>query len=265
MNRWLRLYLILMGVVLLLAAAGFFWQVPAVTALWPFPAGRLSNIFLASILAAVAAPVLWIAATGETRALAGGALNLLVGASGIAVLCFQIAGGRSSPALGLGLLAASLVVVSAVVFLISRRHPFHDPLPMPGLVRRSFYLFAALLAVVGALLVLKIPNVFPWPLSGENSAVYGWIFFGNMVYFIYGLLYPTWNNARGQLIAFLAYDLVLIVPFLLHFQTVQPEMLFSLVAYVIALVYSGALAVYYLFVHPATRLHLRRGAAPMPA
>jgi hypothetical protein len=47
---------------------------------------------------------------------------------------------------------------------------------------------------------------------------------------------------------FLAYDVVLIVPFMQHFQTVRPDLWTNLVAYVAVLVYSAALAAYYLFV-----------------
>ena len=63
----------------------------------------------------------------------------------------------------------------------------------------------------------------------------------------------VWNNAKGQLLSFLAYDLVLIGPFLALFGTVKSEFELSLVAYVAVLIYSGALAVYYLFFHPSTR------------
>jgi hypothetical protein len=47
--------------------------------------------------------------------------------------------------------------------------------------------------------------------------------------------------------------LVLIIPFLLLFPTVQPGHELSLTAYVIVLLYSGGLAAYYLFVNAPTR------------
>jgi hypothetical protein len=58
------------------------------------------------------------------------------------------------------------------------------------------------------------------------------------------------------LLGFLAYDLVLIGPFLQHFSTVRPEMRLSLVLYTAVVVYSGLLAIYFLFLHPPTRLPL---------
>jgi len=75
-------------------------------------------------------------------------------------------------------------------------------------------------------------------------------------YFLYGLLVPRWHHALGQLLNFLAYDLVLIVPFLWLFKTAKPEYVFSLIVYVAVLIYSGAIAVYFLFVNSQTRIRL---------
>ena len=69
-----------------------------------------------------------------------------------------------------------------------------------------------------------------------------------------GVFRPKWTNATGQLLAFLAYDLVLIAPFLKHFATVNPAHRPSLVVYTAVLIYSGVLAAYYLFVHTSIRL-----------
>ena len=76
---------------------------------------------------------------------------------------------------------------------------------------------------------------------------------GNASYFIHGVTHPRWHHALGQLLSFLAYDLVLIFPFLSLFKTVQPEYLINLIIYVAVLFYSGAIAVYFLFVNPRTR------------
>ena len=124
---------------------------------------------------------------------------------------------------------------------------------MPLLVRVSFGVFIASLIFAGGALVFRIP-VFPWALNPDSSVIFGCIFIGDAFYFLYGLLNPRWHNAAGQLLSFLAYDLVLIVPFLLLFETVKPEFMFSLIVYVAVLVYSGGLAVYFLFVNSQTRL-----------
>jgi hypothetical protein len=80
------------------------------------------------------------------------------------------------------------------------------------------------------------------------------IFLGDAFYFLYGLFRPRWGNALGQLLSFLAYDLVLIVPFVLLFDTVKPDRMFSLIVYTAVLIYSGGLAIYYLLINPQTRL-----------
>ncbi len=124
---------------------------------------------------------------------------------------------------------------------------------MPLLVRVSFGIFIASLIFAGGALVFRIP-VFPWSLNPDSSVIFGCIFIGDAFYFLYSLLYPRWHNAAGQLLSFLAYDLVLIVPFLLLFETVKPEYMLNLVVYVAVLIYSGALAVYFLFINSQTRL-----------
>jgi len=104
------------------------------------------------------------------------------------------------------------------------------------------------------MLLFQIPNAFAWKLIPTSSALIGCFFLAASCYFLYGLLRPSWQNACGQLWAFLAYDLVLIIPFLLRFASVSPERLPSLLINTAVLVYSGALALYYLFVNKATRM-----------
>ena len=95
--------------------------------------------------------------------------------------------------------------------------------------------------------------VFPWDLNPDSSVVFGCIFLGDAFYFLYALLRPRWGNAFGQLLSFLAYDLVLIVPFVLLIDTVKPDRIFGLIVYITVLLYSGGLAVYYLLIDPQTR------------
>jgi hypothetical protein len=150
---------------------------------------------------------------------------------------------------GCGLFA----VFNLWLFLWSRRLPVAETQPTPRLVSISYAAFAAVLILVGGALVLKTPNVFPWPLKPETSVVFGWIFIGDAFYFLHALLRRTWQSARAQLWSFLAYDLVLIGPFLAHLAVVKPELLTSLLVYMAVLVYSGGLAIYYLFINRATR------------
>ena len=250
--NYLRITLMAGGVLVLAMGLGFAFQVPAATITWPWPDGRLSHLFIGSILAAVSAAMFWIGWTGEWGALPAGTLNVLVIAATTAVYFFYLsANGR--PELRLHGIAGILsAIVSAVTFLWSQKIPLTDERPTPRLVRISFGVFTAALFLGGGALVLQVP-VFPWDVKPDSSVVFGCIFLGDAFYFLYGLLKPRWHNAHGQLLSFLAYDLVLIFPFLMLFKTVKPEHMLSLTIYTAILVYSGALAIYYLFIHKQTR------------
>lgn len=134
------------------------------------------------------------------------------------------------------------------------RQPLQANQPIPRPVRVSFMLFAVLLVIAGWALVTRQPHIFPWPLDANSTVIFGWVFLGAAVYFLYVLAEPYWKMAQGQLIGFLAYDLVLIGPFLAHFASVLPEHRLSLIVYTSVLIYSGGLAIYYLFLNAATRL-----------
>ncbi|MGH3257905.1 MAG: hypothetical protein ACRDOU_21350 [Streptosporangiaceae bacterium] len=128
---------------------------------------------------------------------------------------------------------------------------------MPQPVRLSFGAFAMILIGAGVALLLHA-SIFPWQLGQQTSVMFGLIFLGAATYFIYGALDPHWGNAVGQLTGFLAYDLVLLAPFLERFSTAQSVSLISLIIYVAFLVYSGTLASYYLFASKAPRILLNR-------
>jgi hypothetical protein len=258
MSLPLRVALVLAGVAGLVLGAGFFFQLKWAVELWPLAAGRLSNIFVASILAAIAAPVVWIGLVGEPGAMAAGALNLAVTYGGIAVFSFQpaLAAGKSALlrfSVGCGVVA----LLCVFIFLWSRGKPLREDRLTPSPVRWSFALFAVILALVGGSLALKRPHVFPWPITPETSVIYGWVFLGAMCYFADAFLHPRWGNARGQLLGFLAYDLVLIGPYRALFKTVKPELRLNLIIYVAVIVYSGLLAAFYLFLGSQTRYGAR--------
>lgn len=254
-----RKALIITGVAALVLTIGFFIQAPWATVLWPLQAGRLSYIFIASILAAAAVPVIWIGISGEMTAMLGGAINFGVAYTAFAIYAAQLYARERAPGLlMLALVSTGLALTCLAIFIFSLNQKNTDMRRTPTFVRISFGLFAIALFLVGGGLVLQRPNIFPWPISPETSVFYGWIFLGAMCYFIVGVFIPRWDHARGQLLGFLAYDLVLIVPFLLHFKTVRPDLLVNLVVYTGVLIYSGGLAVFTMFFHPATRF----GAAP---
>jgi hypothetical protein len=245
------------GLVVLILALGFVFRLPLITRLWPWQDGRYSYLFIGSILAAVSAAAFWIGWTGELGALPAGSLNVFVIGITTSLYFFKLAlqDGRTN-LIPIGALSLAFAAASGVSFLWSRRIPLSDSRPTPRLVRVSFGIFVAALILSGSALIFRAP-IFPWDLNPDSSVIFGCIFLGDAFYFLHGLLVPRWHNALGQLLSFLAYDLVLIIPFVLLLGTVKPEHLISLIVYIAVLVYSAGLAIYYLFINPQTRF--RRG------
>ena len=254
MSSTFRIGLLLVGIVVMVFAIGFFIQAWWATALWPVQSGRLSHIFVSSILAAIGSPAIWIALANERRAVAAGALDLMIVNFGVMIagIYFYTSTGNVGM-LFIGIATALLGVLCIMLFRYGHRVTFSDQRPTPTAVRIAFGVFAFLLAIVATMLIMGRQNTFPWPLGPENSVLYGIIFLGAMAYFIYGLIYPVWGNACGQLIGFIAYDIVLIVPFVQHFANVGTEMRSSLVVYTTVVALSGLFALYFVLVHPATR------------
>jgi hypothetical protein len=140
-----------------------------------------------------------------------------------------------------------------LLFLWAVRQPIRPTPPMPLLVRGAFALFVIALVIVGAQLVRQTSGILPWQTTPASVVLYGWMFIGAAAYFAYGLLRPSWRNAGGQLAGFLAYDVVLILPFLGLLGTIAPARMPNLLIYLAVVTLSGVLAIYYLFIHPRTR------------
>lgn len=258
--KYLRILIFSGGILTLALGLAFAFQNPLATSLWPWPDGRLSYLFIGSILAAASAAMFWIGWTGEWGALPAGTLNVLVIALTTAVYFFYLSANSRPGMLPYGIAGVLLTFASLAMFLWSRKIPLSDGRPTPLLVRISFGFYVFALLGAGLALVLRIP-VFPWAVNPDSSVIFGCIFLGDACYFIYGLLKPLWYNALGQLLSFLAYDIVLIVPFLRHFEAVKPEFRLSLTLYTLVLIYSACLSIYFLFVHKPTR---RWRAVPGP-
>jgi hypothetical protein len=238
---------------------GFFLLQGWVTSLVPWGLDRLAGIFLASICAAFAVPMLWIAYSEEYAALAGGAINFAILFGGFAAFSFKVyAATARQPVLAFGIVTLCSFLLTLGLAYLGSLHSFQDTRPAPLLVRISFLLYFLNLILTGTLLVLSRPAVFPWQLTHQQSVLYGWIFLGASTYFLYGFLHPVMGNATGQMLGFLAYDLVLIVPFLGLFSADQPILIPNLVYYIVVLAYSGLTAIYYLFLDKRTRLPLGR-------
>lgn len=256
MSKTMRALLLLICAVQLFFAAAFFFQWSLAVNIWPFEGTTpLTYIFIGSIFAAAAASTLWPIYTGNTGALAGVGLDYTVILAPMAAYIFWLglADGDSGKII-YGVIVALGAVFGLWLFRWSRPLPMPDAMiPMPPLVRGSFVFFIVALIFTSVRLFLGIPTI-PWPLTPELAVVIGCIFLGAAAYFLYGVLRPSWANAGGQLSGFLAYDLVLIVPFLTRLPTITPEFRMGLIIYTIVVVYSGLLAIYYLFINKSTRL-----------
>ena len=237
-------------------AAGFAFEVDAALDLWPFgERSQLTAVFVGSIFAAAAASTAWCLLAGSMRGLAGIALDYLVILTPFAVYSLALAAGdgeRRGHLIAFGLAALAGAAVGLVLLRAALRAPWRDPRPAPLLVRLSFVAFIVALLIVAALLLAR-RKVLPWPVADELSTVIGVMFLGAAAYFVFGLLEPRWENAGGQLAGFLAYDLVLIVPFLDRLPSVADEFRLNLIVYTVVVVYSGLLAIWFLFLHPGTR------------
>lgn len=247
--------LMAVGLVLLLLCVGFIAQWSWVVALWPWPDSRLSYRFLAAIMAAIAMPILWIGWSQEIAAVKAGALDFAVNYTLLGVLVWwfreELSEWVSVPMLiSICVLA---VLLNAWLYVRARQVPFSDNRPVPALLSGSFLLFALVLIAVGIALIMDYPGIFPWPLSAQTAMVFGCIALGAAAYFIHGFVVAVQGNIRGQLLGFLAYDAILLMPLWEHIRNVAPEHQLSLMIYLGVLVYSAVLAVYYLFIYPQTR------------
>ncbi|CAG0932961.1 hypothetical protein TFLX_02823 [Thermoflexales bacterium] len=258
-----RYALFLICAVQFFLAVAFFLQLPFAVNLWPFTGTTpLTYIFIASIFAAAAASTLWAVSTRNYGALAGIGLDYLIILAPVAIFSLQlgVSTGNSQ------LTTYGIVCVFGALFGLwllrwSIRIPIDTTRPMPRLVRWSFVAFIIALLIVSVQLILKVPNVLPWAITPELSVVIGWMFLGAAAYFVYALLRPSWVNSAGQLAGFLAYDVVLIVPFLQRLPTVTPQFQIGLMIYTAVVAYSGLLAFYYLFIRKPTRVWTHRPAS----
>lgn len=270
-RQWVRIVLVVGGLAMLGLAAIFCFNQELAKQLWLWWDSPLSLYFVAAMQAAIGAAMLWIGLSGELAALAAGALNLVVMMAGLALTLFWIAGlDLSNPLFYYALGCALFALFNGWLFIWARRIPLRDNLPLPPLIRYSYMLFVAALAGLGIALLTTDWKILPWGFGDENAytpRILGWMFFGDAFYFLYALLYPRWRNACAQLCSFLAYDLVLLGPFLMrwplirdwfgHLPRLPDELLPNLVLYTFVLLYSGALGVYFLFINPQTRLVAR--------
>lgn len=256
MSKFVRRALWIVVATQAIMAVGFAFQISPVIDLWPFTGrGPLTNLLIGSFFAAAAASTGWCLLTNSMRGLAGIGIDYVLVLVPLAVFSFvQAARGEGANEHLLVFATASALgaIFWTVLLAQSTRAQWRDARPTPMLVRWSFGLFVVLLTAMAGSLLWHL-DALPWAVTDELSTVIAFLFLGSAAYFLYGLVEPRWENAGGQLAGFLAYDLVLLVPFLKRFPTVGDEFVFNLSVYTAVLVASAILAAHYLFLSSATR------------
>jgi hypothetical protein len=253
-DRALRIAGVVAAALGLALAFAFFFEVSALTSRWPWPDSALSYKFIGSYIGGGACALGWIAAAGEWGAAAGFALNLtIIGLGSGAFLGLTAA---DDPKRGLwpnAIASAVTGILALAAFVWSVRRPIRDKRAMPPLVKISFVIFILVLGSTSLKLLTRAPVVFPWSLDPDSSVLFGIFFGASAAYYSYGLLRPSWHNAKDKLLAFLVYDLFLFPPYLALLGKVDPAYKTNLVIYVVVLSYSTAVSIYYLFVARETR------------
>lgn len=252
MERGLRGGLLVVALLSAALGAGYYLQLPWAVQTWPWAETRLSNIFIASILGAVAGAMLWVAVSGRLAGAAGGFVHVGTMAFGLgAVMTAQAAQGAIPTGYAAPFAAAGALSVAGFAWV--RRLPVRDTRPLPRSLRLWAVLYIAILLPAGTALLFVVPGVMPWPVRPAMSMVCGCVFVSAAWSFAYPLLRPQVEHVRVGLVGFLAYDAVLALPFIELLDKVRPELLRSLQLYLLALAVTAAVSLYYLFICRATR------------
>lgn len=256
-----RAGLLMAAAILIGLAIAFALRVSPATSLWPLPDGPASFSFMAAILAGSAAPLVWIAISGEWAALAGYGLafSVICGGMGLSAIAMSFAGDGPN-LVPFGLAFVALAIVCVAIGHWGRRQKLIDRRVTPRAVRLGFAIETVVLAGVGAALIIRFPNTLPWSLEPETSTLYGWVFLGLSLYYAFSLRRRAWHHARGQLLGFLAYDILLIGPLLSRVSGIEPQFVLGLGAAIGIVLVSGALGIWFLVIDPRTR-----GWQPQPA
>lgn len=252
----LRVFVVLFGLADLVLTIGYYLRLPWATSTWPWPAEPLDFLLISSFLAGATVVILWLGLVGDWGAAAGATMNVGLMNAGAAAYLFHRwheSQPHDAALLRRAIAFTVFAIVNAGVLAWSLRQPIRDGRKIDKFLHVSLTVFTIVLLIASVQLFRQSPTIFPWELEPETSIMFGWLFLGSAVYFGWATIRPSWHNARGQLLAFLAYDLVLILPYALLFPSVQPEHFTSLCIYMAVLVYSTLLAIYYLFINKKTR------------
>src|SRR5215207_5998996 len=127
---------------------------------------------------------------------------------------------------------------------------------MPRTLRRAIGVMTLFVGITSLSLIVFKYNILPWDGTTIFGIVYGLLFVGTGAALLYALVRNRWEIVAPQLLGFLAYDLVLIPPFIDFFSQVRPDKLPGLIMYFCFVVGSAILAIYYLFFDVRTRITL---------
>lgn len=216
--------------------------------------GPLTISWYGSMLLSFGPQLVWLGLTREWGILPGFAAGSIVMFLGAASAVLGVAARERSTHLWIhGALLALLGLGSIWMWRWSRGRSLRDTRPTPVLLRWFGAICVVPLLIASAGLLARHPHVFPWPLNPDSSTVMGWMFLGTGVSFVFAPVQGRWAYMRTLLMGFLVYDAVLIPYYLGHCARVQPEHELSLGIFMVVLGSSALLALFYLFLHPATR------------
>jgi hypothetical protein len=255
-----------LGVVVTIVSIGLAWQQDWATDLWPWTDVRMTYIFFASIGAAIVTPLIWAAVTNEIGSLLPVFLLMALGLLAIGVY-FTIRWIRHDESeLTVHVVFAFVTAaITVALYQWSQRLPLRDQREAPGYVRMALIVFEIVLIPVGLALILQTDNVFPWDLEPQTSTVIGFIFWSAAVLFGWIYFNPRWAYAGPALAGFLAYDLVLIVPYIdmllnrnstksMYGTSGDDVNVKSLIIYIPVILFSSAVALWSILVDRRTRI-----------
>jgi len=162
-----------------------------------------------------------------------------------------------------------IAVVAAFTYRRARAVILIDTRPLPRFLRVIAGVFVVLLGLTGIALMLQVDGAFPWDLQPRTSTMFGWIFLGATSLFVFIALKPRWSYLATALAGFLAYDVVLFIPYLqalLEDDSNAASSIYRttpgagltiddsrLVSYLVVLGISATATIYLLCFYPATR------------
>lgn len=215
----MRALCIAMVLVQIPIGVGLFVDASWATDLWPLPDVRMTSIFLASIVATTAIVTIWPVLRNDPGVLIAPAINLALATSAIGLYLLGLATNRDDAGLmASGVAFTAFSVAWAAIGLWARRVPIRDQRRLPGMIRAIFVVFIALLVPIGTALLFQVDDIFPWDIAPENSTVAGVVFLSAAVLFAVIVARPLWIFGEMALASFLAYDVVLAVPYLDFFR-----------------------------------------------